>query len=106
MPACFALSDVVIGNETMALFAAFGALSTLLFVDFGGPMRARVTAQALLVVTAAALVTLGTLASQTAGPVPPWARSAGLRSRIGSSQNAWSTARTSTREAVVTPVGR
>jgi len=65
MPACFALSDVVIGNGTMALFAAFGALSTLLFVDFGGTMRARVTAQALLVATAAVLVTLGTLASQT-----------------------------------------
>ena len=66
MPACFALSDVVIGNGTMALFAAFGALSTLLFVDFGGTMRARVTAQTLLVATAAVLVTLGTLASQTA----------------------------------------
>src|ERR1700750_847722 len=64
MPASFALSDVVIGNGTMALFAAFGALSTLLFVAFGGPMRARVTAQALLVTTAAVLVTLGTLASQ------------------------------------------
>ena len=66
MPACFALSDVVIGNGTMALFAAFGALSTLLFVDFGGTMQARVTAQTLLVATAAVLVTLGTLASQTA----------------------------------------
>jgi hypothetical protein len=66
MPACFALSDVVIGNGTMALFAAFGALSTLLFVDFGGEMPARVTAQALLVASGAVLVTLGTLASQTA----------------------------------------
>jgi hypothetical protein len=67
MPACFALSDVVIGNATMALFAAFGALSTLLFVDFGGAMRARVTAQALLVLSGAVLVTLGTLSSQPAG---------------------------------------
>jgi len=72
MPASFALSDVVIGNGTMALFAAFGALSTLLFVDFGGTMRARVTAQALLVATAAVLVTLGTLVSQT-----PWLAVAG-----------------------------
>jgi fusaric acid resistance family protein len=66
MPACFALSDVVIGNGTMALFAAFGALSTLLFVDFGGEMRARVTAQALLVASGAVLVTAGTLASHSA----------------------------------------
>src|SRR4029079_621458 len=50
----------------------FGALSTLLFVDFGGTMRARVTAQALLVATAAVLVALGTLASQT-----PWLAVAG-----------------------------
>ena len=49
---------------------------------------------------------LARLISHTAGPVPPWARSGGIRSRIVSIQKAWSTARTSTREAVVTPVGR
>ena len=64
MPSMFALGDVVIGNPTIATFAAFGSFGMLLLVDFTGPMRARLLAQAALVVTGGVLVTLGTLASR------------------------------------------
>ena len=65
MPALFALCEEVIGNPTMALFAAFGSLSMLLFADFTGPMRERLTAQAGLVLAGAVLVSLATLASRS-----------------------------------------
>jgi len=65
MPGIFAITDKVIANPTIALFSAFAALSTLLFADFRGSMRERVEAQASLVVGGMALVTLGTLCSQT-----------------------------------------
>ena len=65
MPALFALCEEVIGNPTMALFAAFGSLSMLLFADFTGPMRERLSAQAGLVLTGAVLVSLATLASRS-----------------------------------------
>jgi hypothetical protein len=64
MPALFAFAEPVLGNPALAIFAAFGSLSTLLFVDFGGPIRDRVQAQAALVLAGAALVAIGTLASQ------------------------------------------
>ncbi|SFF78760.1 Uncharacterized membrane protein YccC [Actinacidiphila alni] len=66
MPALFALGDKVIGNPTIATFASFGALSGLLFVDFSGAMAQRLAAQAGLVAAGAALVCVGTLASQKA----------------------------------------
>jgi uncharacterized membrane protein YccC len=66
MPALFAIGDKVIGNPTVATFASFGALSGLLFVDFTGAMAQRLAAQAGLVTAGAALVCIGTLASQTA----------------------------------------
>ena len=44
MPAMFALGKVVIGNPTLATFAAFGSFAMLLFVDFAGPMRSRLRA--------------------------------------------------------------
>jgi uncharacterized membrane protein YccC len=65
MPAMFALGDVVIGNPAVATFAAFGSFSMLLLVDFAGPMRSRVQAQAALAVACSALVCIGTLASRT-----------------------------------------
>jgi uncharacterized membrane protein YccC len=64
MPSLFAVGVEVIGNPTMAVFATFGSFAMLLFVDFGGPMRERLLAQASLVLTGAALVCLGTLAAQ------------------------------------------
>ncbi|MDP9092852.1 MAG: FUSC family protein [Actinomycetota bacterium] len=67
MPSLFALGDKVVANPTIATFAAFGSFAMLLLVDFGGPMRERLQAQAMLAVAGAVLVCLGTLASQK-----PW----------------------------------
>ena len=50
MPAMFALGDRVIANPIVATFAAFGSFSMLLLVDFGGPLRERLQAQATLAV--------------------------------------------------------
>ncbi len=63
-PGLFAIGEEVIGNSTLAVFAAFGSLATLLFVDFTGPMRERLAAQVWLVLTGAVLVCVGTLVSQ------------------------------------------
>jgi hypothetical protein len=67
MPAMFALGEEVIGNPTVATFAAFGSFAMLLLVDFPGPMRARVQAQAALALTGAVFVCVGTLVSNS-----PW----------------------------------
>ncbi|HKE78684.1 MAG TPA: FUSC family protein [Solirubrobacteraceae bacterium] len=67
MPAMFALGEKVIGNPAVATFAAFGSFALLLLVDFPGPMRARLQAQAALALTGAVFVVVGTLASQRAG---------------------------------------
>src|SRR6201994_994359 len=64
MPALLALSVKVIGNPVMATFAAFGSLSMLLFVAFGGRMRERLSDQIALILTGAVFVVLGTLASR------------------------------------------
>jgi uncharacterized membrane protein YccC len=66
MPALLALSIKVIGNPVMATFAAFGSLSMLLFVAFGGRMRERLPDQTALILTGAIFVCLGTLASRAA----------------------------------------
>ncbi len=66
MPAMFALGDLVVGNPAFATFAAFGSFAMLLLVDFPGPMRARLQAQASLAVTGGVFVCLGTLASRSA----------------------------------------
>jgi uncharacterized membrane protein YccC len=66
MPAMFALGMEVIENPAVATFAAFGSFAMLLFVDFAGPMRSRLQAEAALAVTGAVFVTVGTLASRSA----------------------------------------
>jgi hypothetical protein len=66
MPAMFALGVEVIGNQALATFAAFGSFAMLLLVDFAGPMRARLQAQAALAVTGGVFVCVGTLASRSA----------------------------------------
>src|SRR5262245_37406892 len=66
MPAMFAVGAEIIGNPAVATFAAFGSFATLLLVDFPGPMRVRLQNQALLVLTGAVFVFVGTLASQAA----------------------------------------
>ncbi len=61
----FAVGDKVIGNASVATFAAFGSFAMLLLVDFTGPMRQRLQAQAALAVVGGVFVCAGTLASQT-----------------------------------------
>jgi uncharacterized membrane protein YccC len=65
MPAMFAIGDKVIANPNLATFAAFGAFAMLLLVDFTGPMRERLEAQAALAVVCCVLIGLGTLASRS-----------------------------------------
>jgi hypothetical protein len=65
MPAMFAIGDKVIGNPAVATFAAFGSFAMLLLVDFSGPMRDRLQAQAALSVVCGALICFGTLASNS-----------------------------------------
>jgi hypothetical protein len=65
MPAMFALGEQVVGNTVVATFAAFGSFAMLLLVDFGGPLRERLQAEAALAVVGCALVCLGTLASRS-----------------------------------------
>ena len=64
MPAMFALGEEVIANPAVAAFAAFGSFAMLLLVDFGGPMRERLQAQAALVARRRRVRLLGTLASR------------------------------------------
>ncbi|MFF7191737.1 FUSC family protein [Streptomyces sp. NPDC008222] len=64
MPAVVAIAVEFVGDPDFAIFAAFGALAGLLFVDFSGPMHVRLSAQTGLVSVGAVLVCLGTLASQ------------------------------------------
>lgn len=55
-----------IGNEQTALFAAFGAIAMLLFVDFGGPVPVRLIAYGTLAVICSGLIALGTAISHHA----------------------------------------
>jgi uncharacterized membrane protein YccC len=66
MPTAFALSLAVFGVKQMALFASFGSMALLVFVDFGGPWRARLRAYLILFMVGAALVVIGTLCSRSA----------------------------------------
>jgi uncharacterized membrane protein YccC len=63
MPGLFALCSQVIGSPVMGTFAAFGAFSMLLLVDFTGPMSQRVRAHVALAVAWSALICLGTAVS-------------------------------------------
>ena len=67
MPFAFALSLAVLDIKPMALFAAFGSMALLVFVDFGGPRRARLRAYLVLSAVGAALIVVGTLCSQSTG---------------------------------------
>ena len=65
MPALFALGDKVIKNPGMSYFLAFGSFAMLLMVDFQGSRLDRLRSQALLGLTCAMFVCLGTLVSQS-----------------------------------------
>jgi uncharacterized membrane protein YccC len=65
MPTSFALALHVFDSSSMALFAAFGPMAMLVFVQFAGTWRARLLAYAGLAVGGAGLIALGTLCSRT-----------------------------------------
>ena len=70
-PSLFAIALEVFHEPATATTAAFGAVSALVFSDFGGPVVERVRAYLLLGAAGAALLALGTLASgSTAWSVP------------------------------------
>lgn len=66
MPALFAFGIKILHNPQLATFAAFGSFA-LLLADLRGTRRERLEATALLAVTGAGFVALGTLVSRT-----PW----------------------------------
>jgi len=68
MPVAFALSLEVFGDRQMALFASFGSMALLVFVDFGGAPRARLRAFLGMFVAGAGLIALGTLCSRSTWP--------------------------------------
>lgn len=63
-PGLFAVSTVITDDTTVPFFAAFGSIAMLLFVEFSGPMRERLIAQAALIASGTALISLGTLTSR------------------------------------------
>jgi uncharacterized membrane protein YccC len=63
MPALFAVGFQVIGNPTVATFAAFGSFAMLLLADFGGTLLERLAAQVSLVAVGCLLISLATLVS-------------------------------------------
>ncbi|MBS1880185.1 MAG: FUSC family protein [Actinobacteria bacterium] len=67
MPVSFALALHVFDSRAMALFASFGPMALLVFVQFGGRWRTRLLAYTLLALGGAGLIALGTLCSRT-----PW----------------------------------
>lgn len=65
MPAMFAFAKFVIGDATVAMFAAFGSFAMLLLVDFAGPMRSRLQAQVALGLACGVLIVVATLCSRS-----------------------------------------
>jgi uncharacterized membrane protein YccC len=56
---------VALGDDSVALYAAFGSFAALVFADFGGPAAGRIRAYAVLLVGGGALVALGDLCADT-----------------------------------------
>ena len=73
MPSLFAVGVKVLDNAELATYAAFGSFAMLLLVDFSGPMRERLQAQAALALAGAVFVCAGTLASRN-----PWLAAAAM----------------------------
>lgn len=65
VPLAFAVALLVIDDKQTALFAAFGSMALLVFVDFGGSRRTRLRAYLLLLAAGAVLISLGTLCSHS-----------------------------------------
>jgi Fusaric acid resistance protein-like len=65
VPALFALSDKVIGNPQVALFATFGGFATLVIANFGGSRKDKFIAHTGLAITGSVALIIGTLVSST-----------------------------------------
>jgi uncharacterized membrane protein YccC len=65
MPGLFAVGDKLLENPVLATFAGFGSFAMLLLVDFRGPLRDRLQAQAALGLVGCAFICLATLVSRS-----------------------------------------
>lgn len=65
LPGLLALTDVVIGDAQMTLFAVFGGFAALVVAGFGGTRRDKAVATLGLAVAGGLAVTVGTAASET-----------------------------------------
>jgi uncharacterized membrane protein YccC len=65
MPSLFVITDKLIGNPQMALFAAFGSFATLVLVTFGGRRGEKLIAHAGLALVGSALLIIGTAVSSS-----------------------------------------
>jgi uncharacterized membrane protein YccC len=65
VPSLFALTDKVIGNPQMALFATFGGFATLVIAGFGGTRRDKLISHIGLAVAGSVVLIIGTLVSGT-----------------------------------------
>jgi hypothetical protein len=65
MPSIFVITEKVIGNPQMALFAAFGSFGALVLVSFGGTPRDKLVAHLLLAALGSVLITIGTVVSSS-----------------------------------------
>lgn len=73
VPAVFAAGEQLLHNANVALLAAFGSVTMLLLVQFGGGLRRQLTAHAAFAEASLAPVLLGTAPSQ-----PTWVDAAPL----------------------------
>jgi uncharacterized membrane protein YccC len=65
VPSLFAITDKVVGDPQMALFATFGGFATLVIANFGGTRRDKLAAHAGLAVAGCLVLIIGTLVSGT-----------------------------------------
>src|ERR1700739_3728625 len=65
IPSLFAITDKVVGDPQMALFATFGGFATLVIANFGGRRRDKRAAHARLAVPGSIALIIGTLVSGT-----------------------------------------
>ena len=65
VPSLFALTDKVVGDPQMALFATFGGFATLVIAGFGGTRKDKLIAHTGLAITGSLALIIGTLVSGT-----------------------------------------
>jgi len=65
VPSLFALTDKVVGDPQMALFATFGGFATLVIAGFGGTRKDKLIAHTGLAVTGSIALIIGTMVSGT-----------------------------------------